>query len=137
MWGQVAEDVGAAREIELQTDERFFKPVMDKEGKMLRHYNTTESAHSILRTLLANHPLPLQIQQELVTEKKDLSQTAAGAELSSEMLEQIRRHRAEVESIRQEMKGLFLASFVVHDRSFHIYRSTAGQRYGNKKGVGS
>ena len=46
----------------------------------------------------------LQIQQELVDEPKDIADTAAGDSIDSELKEQIRRHRAELKDLREEMK---------------------------------
>jgi hypothetical protein len=60
MWGEVGREVGEAREAELGSDDRFFKPVLDKGAHMLRHNGLT-SAHvrnpskSFVR--LAVHPL--------------------------------------------------------------------------------
>lgn len=76
MWGEVSKEVGEAREDELATDELFFKPVLANGARMLRHDNTFESITKIIGSVIQNHPLPLQIQCELVDEKKDISQTA-------------------------------------------------------------
>jgi hypothetical protein len=44
MWGEVGREVGEAREAELGSDDRFFKPVLDKGAHMLRHNNDKTSA---------------------------------------------------------------------------------------------
>ena len=102
MWGEVTQDVGEAREQELITD--FFKPALDKEAQLARHYNTAKSAHDIIRRIMKNQPIALQIQRELVDEHKDIIDTAAGEVVNKELNEQIRRHQAELKAVQEEMK---------------------------------
>lgn len=104
MWGQVSEEVGEARERELASDDLFFKPVLDKGAKMLRHDNTVPSAQNILRHLLNNHPLPLQIQRELVDQGKDILETAAGEELNRELTAQLKKHQEEMKQLQVEIQ---------------------------------
>ena len=101
MWGEVSSDVGESREDELSSN--FFKPVLDKGAQMVRHHNTVESAHDIIRGITANHPVVLQIQRELVDQHKDIVDTAAGEAVNRELNEQIRRHQAELKAIKGEM----------------------------------
>ncbi|KAF9563217.1 hypothetical protein CPC08DRAFT_335459 [Agrocybe pediades] len=114
MWGEVSLEVGEARENELKTQDLFFKPVLEKGAQILRHDNTRETAHNILRHLTENLPMPLQIQREMVDQKKDISQTAAGAELNKELMLQIQKHKEEMKRIQEEMRGsfLFLSQFI-------------------------
>ena len=101
MWGEVTREVGESRERELTTN--FFKPVLDKGAQLARHHNTTQSAHDIIRCIMKNRPLTLQIQRELVDEHKDIIDTAAGEAVNKELNEQIRRHQAELKSIQEDM----------------------------------
>jgi len=104
MWGEVDRQVGDAREAELMREDIFFKPVLDKGAQMARHENTIPSAESIIRLVLGNHPLPLRIQEELVNEHKDISETGAGEELNREINAQIKKHRQEMLALREEMR---------------------------------
>ncbi|KAJ6513033.1 P-loop containing nucleoside triphosphate hydrolase protein, partial [Mycena sanguinolenta] len=104
-WSQVTPDVGEAREAELASDERFFRPVLEKGARILRNYNNVPSAQAILRYLIGNQPRVLRIQRELVDEKKDIGQTAAGEELTRELNAQIERHKAEMAKLQQELQG--------------------------------
>ncbi|KAF8972235.1 P-loop containing nucleoside triphosphate hydrolase protein [Flammula alnicola] len=104
MWGEVSPELGEAREAELASQDMFFKPVLDKGALLLRHENTRDSTHGILKYIIQNHPLSLQIQRELVDQKKDISQTAAGEELNRELMEQIQKHRNEMRMLQEEMK---------------------------------
>lgn len=96
MWAQVDEVVGNAREAELKTDEALFKPAIDREARMLRHDNTTGSARKILEGLITNTPLTLRIQEELVDEGKEITQTSAGAELERRFHEVIERYKRDL-----------------------------------------
>ncbi|KAG5651904.1 hypothetical protein H0H81_006985 [Sphagnurus paluster] len=104
MWGEVSKEVGEAREAELVREDIFFKPVLEKGAQILRHGNTLASAQRILGHLLNNHPKSLQIQRELVDQKKDISQTVAGAELNRELMAQAEKHRKEMIALQDEMK---------------------------------
>ena len=101
MWGVDSQDANESREGELSS--RFFKPALDKGAQMVRHHNTTQSAHEILRRIIKNRPAVLQIQRELVDEGKDIVDTAAGESINEELKEQIRRHQKELKELREEI----------------------------------
>ena len=50
------------RERQMQTDDRFFKLFLDDGAQMIRHDNTIESAHNIIRGICKNSPSALDIQ---------------------------------------------------------------------------
>ena len=102
MWGEVSRAIGEAREHELS--DKFFKPALDKGAQMVRHHNTVQSAHNVIRRILANHPTALQIQRELVDEHKGITDTAAGEAVNQELNEQMRRHQAELKTVQEEME---------------------------------
>ena len=101
MWQLDSHHANEAREMELSN--KFFKPALEKGAQMARHDNTAESAHGIVRKIINNHPLPLQIQRELVDEKKDISDTAAGESISQELKELTRKHQEKLREVREEM----------------------------------
>ena len=101
MWGMVPLDVGESREAELTN--KFFKPALDKGAQMVRHQNTEKSAHDIVRMIMKNRPVVLQIQRELVDERKDIANTAAGEAVNEELNEQIRKHREEWQEAQDQM----------------------------------
>ena len=101
MWGEVSAKDGQDRENKLTS--KFFKPVLDKGAQMIRHYNTTESAHNIIRAIIRNHPMVLQIQREMVDEGKAIVDTAAGDVVNREINALIRKHQDEMKKLRDEM----------------------------------
>ena len=101
MWGEVTHEVGETRERELASI--FLKPALDKGAKMVPHHNTERSAHDVIRHIMNNHPVVLQIQRELVDEQKDVTNTAAGEAVNTELTEEIKRHEADLNAVRKEM----------------------------------
>lgn len=104
MWSGVEPEVGDAREAELMGEDIFFKPVLEKGTRMARHMDTAPSAEAIVRLLVGNQPMPLQIQTELVDEHKDIVETSAGQELNRELNGQIRKHQEDIRVITEEME---------------------------------
>lgn len=131
MWGEVSQAVGQAREAELVGDDQFFKPVIDQGAQILRHDYTVESGQTILRRLLDKPILSLLIQRELVDDGKDLSQTAAGAQINLELTEQRRKHAADLEALQKDMQGSFtdISEISIHRES---RRGNFGQGRGDK-----
>ena len=126
MWGEVEREMGEAREAELAGKDKFFKPALDKGALMLRHENTRDSAYNILKQIIQNHPIPLQIQREIVDEKKDCSQTVAADEINGEVMLQMRQYRNEARELRNEMEGVFeLIAFMEPTLLFFLFFAEA------------
>jgi hypothetical protein len=101
MWEEVSLGVGEICEQELIRE--FFKPVLNKGAQLACHHNTATSAHDIIRRIMRNRLITLQIQRELVDEGKDIYDTAAEEVANRECNEQIRHHQAEFERACEEM----------------------------------
>ena len=99
MWGKVTTEVGTSREEELASS--FFKPALDKGAQLLRHSDTIESAHDIIRTVLRNRQVTLQIQEEMVDHQKRVSDTAAGKELRRELDEQAGKRQVQLQELQE------------------------------------
>jgi len=102
MWGKVKQDLGEAREQEL-TD-KYFKAALDKGAQLVRHHDTIQSSHDVVRRIMKNDPTAFQIQRELVDERKDINHTAAGEAVSAEFSRLIKHHEAEVKALREELR---------------------------------
>lgn len=106
MWDDptVTEQVGQAREQELQTKDIFFQPAIREGARMVRHQNGAESARSIASSLLARRLAEeLQMQHELVEERKSVPDTAAGLDLFERYKQQEARHQQELRQLRDDM----------------------------------
>jgi len=101
MWGNVDPIVGAAREQQLAAE--FVKPALDQGARFLRHYNTTESAHDIIREILKNRRTALQVQEELVDEGREFDQTTLGGGINREVEESTRRLERRVEELQNAL----------------------------------
>ena len=101
MWKEDSQDTNEARERELSTI--FFKQAVDKGAHMVRHLNTAESAHNIVRRIMGNRPVALRIQRQLVDERKGIADTAAGRAINQELGEQMRQHEAELKRVLDDV----------------------------------
>lgn len=102
-WADVPLETGLKREEQLRSQDNLFRPAIENGATLLRHDNTIQSAYDILEQLVRRQPVPLRIQMELVDEKKDISETAAGAELHRQLEEQAEKFEREIEELRREM----------------------------------
>ncbi|CAL1717185.1 unnamed protein product [Somion occarium] len=121
MWGNVDPERGASRERELESDDILFKPVLEMGARMVRHDNTPERAHDILRMIMKNRRQALRIQRELVDEHKDISETGAGAELGRELAELAKKHREELKEIQEDMEAALEAKDMATKRELEEY----------------
>ncbi|KAJ2924780.1 hypothetical protein H1R20_g12313, partial [Candolleomyces eurysporus] len=95
-WNEVDKRVGLAKEHELATRDIFFKPALDKGARMMRHDGSRRSALKVIRSLLeSDKAMVPQIAREIVVEKKDILQTAAGIALNEDLLAQRAVRRAD------------------------------------------
>jgi len=104
MWGNVDPKIGEERERELGGNDKLFRPVLEKGGRLLRHDNTEASARTTLHHLVDNKAAALAIQHEIVDENRDLVHTSAGVELVRTLKEQAERQAEELKSLRAEME---------------------------------
>ncbi|KAI6133584.1 P-loop containing nucleoside triphosphate hydrolase protein [Pisolithus croceorrhizus] len=102
MWGTVSQEDGIAREQELASKDIFYKPILERKGRMMPHYNTQKSAHCILEELVPKEPIVLRIQRELA-EGVDITQTAAFRQLDRELSEMAAKHQKDLEKLKDEM----------------------------------
>ena len=107
MWGEVRPELGEARERELSSDPLFFKPVLEKGARMMRHDASLQSAQEVVRFFLNRKAEVLQIQREIVVEKKDILQTRAGEELNKELLAQMEKHQREMQQLQEDLRGMY------------------------------
>ena len=126
MWSDVDPEDGALRELELKTDDTLLKPAMDGGAQMVRHDNTLSSAQAILRMLFDTSPQPLRIQREIVDEKKDIIETAAGEEFDCQLAAVVKKHKQEIIAIREEVAE----ALAEHDteRTQELYQSERKRR---------
>ncbi|KAJ3484495.1 hypothetical protein NLI96_g5615 [Meripilus lineatus] len=118
MWDPSLVDmaVAEARHEELIDKDIFFRPAIVAGAQVYRNNNPPQSGQAIIRSLLGNTPVPLQIQRELRDEGRNITETTAGAELLRELTEMTNRHRREIDEIQREMQD------AIRERDFETQR---------------
>jgi hypothetical protein len=99
MWGKVTPEVGSTREQELAN--HFYKPALDRGAVLLRHDDTIESAHSIIKVILGKEQVTLQIQEEITDQRKRIEETAAGNELLGELNQQVDKRIRQLRELQE------------------------------------
>lgn len=85
-WSKLTEDEGMRRVAQLASMDDYFKAALEKKARMMHHTrDTVESVHEVIRAIIENHPVPLIIQEELVTENKPINETGAGQEVDKKI----------------------------------------------------
>lgn len=103
MWNEVDMDVGISRELELMSEEDFFRSVLEHGTKMRRHDGSKQSAWDIIEEVLQNCPRTLLIQDELVIQKKDITETSAAREVGRQQAERKRREEKELLDLEEQL----------------------------------
>ncbi|KAG8835723.1 hypothetical protein FRC17_001514 [Serendipita sp. 399] len=104
MWDRIPPQQGIKSVAELSTDPGLFKPMLDKGATMMHNLNVLETAQAIVRNIIQNSPLPLDIQKELVDEGKNISQTAACKEVELQAAELEEKHKAEIAKLQKDIE---------------------------------
>ncbi|KAI0543501.1 P-loop containing nucleoside triphosphate hydrolase protein [Xylaria curta] len=103
MWDRVPYEEGLAREGELK--DKFWKLLIACGAKAMRHEGTPESAKAIARTLMANKPFFVQLQNEMGRDNKALRDTAAGQQVMMELSRIKEDHKREMADMEETMRN--------------------------------
>ncbi|KAH7400674.1 P-loop containing nucleoside triphosphate hydrolase protein [Phaeosphaeria sp. MPI-PUGE-AT-0046c] len=104
-WRNVDPDEGLLREQQLCSSPKMWKRMIDYGSKVMRQDRDEDSAYEILQYLLQRRkPVTLDIQVELVDNKKSLNETGAGQELHAELEKQKKEYEKQLAALRQEME---------------------------------
>jgi len=96
-------------EQELETEEQYFKPLCDAGATTFGHDNTRGTARRVMYKLLNKNPIVLQMQEELSMPGATLQQTAAGAQLETDLNAIIKGQEAEIKALHEEMEDALKA----------------------------
>jgi hypothetical protein len=101
----IPEAVGQKRTKELVETDEFWGGMIKKGSRMVRHDGTVESARRIVSELVGRRiRVVLDIQRQLVDDKKILYDTDAGQALQSELIEERKRSEAKIAELELDMK---------------------------------
>ncbi|KAJ2928894.1 hypothetical protein H1R20_g8124, partial [Candolleomyces eurysporus] len=89
MWSRLhSESEGRRRTAELASMDDFFKPAIADGAVMMHHMQSTvESARTVIRQILKNHPIGLSTYEEIVDQHKNANETGIGVEEKLAQLE--------------------------------------------------
>lgn len=102
MWDAVERALGEEREKELCA--AFWQPMIAAGATVVRHDGSEASARAIVRRLVNRTPVVLQLQDELVNGKMQLSETEAGKEVGAELARFMEAHEREIGHLRRELE---------------------------------
>lgn len=106
MWGYISDStIGEQRERQLMTESQLWKTMIDHGSSVFRQDNGRASAMRIIQYLIdRSRPVVLDLQRELIDEKKLLGQTEAGQEITSEIEKQRQHYDKRLKQLEQELK---------------------------------
>lgn len=96
-WNDTDETTGSGREQELRDDMWGF--MLAHGSKMMRYYGDEQSALVMASQLLVKPSIILDIQREVVDQKMELSQTAAGAVVNGQLSKARSQHETELKEL--------------------------------------
>ena len=103
-WKTPATEIEEQREEQLQKDARMWKAMIDKGSKVMRQDRQESSGTAIIEYLVDRRErVVLNIQHELVEQKKSIAQTDAGTEVLAELADLKIKHEAEIRKLQAEM----------------------------------
>ena len=98
-WNEDEESLGAQREQQLRTE--FWAYMLHHGSTMTRFYGDRDSAVAMASQLLSKQTIVLELQREIVDEKKQLKDTTAGALVNDELAELKAKYQEELKEIEK------------------------------------
>ncbi len=105
-WDEVRDAVGhqKARATEQQLRQQYWSAMLADGSKMFRHDNSQTSALSIIDYIMSLRRYSvLDIQRQIVDQRRTLDNTPAGQEVQRELFEQKRRHEEELRDLQASL----------------------------------
>ena len=104
MWDRVPEAEAVRRESQLVETPEFWGWMTSQGSKVLRHNNTADSAMRIVEEFVSKSKTTLDIQNQMVNEKKTLDETGAGRELENEIAKERELFAKELREAQSQME---------------------------------
>ncbi|KAL1797156.1 hypothetical protein ACET3X_003762 [Alternaria dauci] len=105
MWDMAAEDAAIQREKELKEQPQLWKRMIDHGSRVFRHDKKEVSALKIIKYLMRRKRLvTLDIQREMVDERRELIDTGAGNALASQMETLIKHYEKKMKELEQDYR---------------------------------
>ena len=104
MWENVNYEDGVARENELRDTPEFWGDMIREGSRLERHTNDRESAVKLLSMFVDASGFVVDLQRQMVDQKKNLSETAAGMELEAELNRERAKFLKQISEVKKEME---------------------------------
>ncbi|KAH6887450.1 hypothetical protein B0T10DRAFT_71258 [Thelonectria olida] len=107
MWDELGANaaLGNEREKELIDTPEFWGYMVSKGSRVHRHYNTADSAQRIIKELARGSlRVTLDLQDQMVNERRELIETGAGKEIEAELIEERKKWARELKDVRDQME---------------------------------
>lgn len=105
MWDKVPQHEAEDREQQLVEVPEFWGFMVSKGSTVYRHDNTVASAIGIIEELVrGNSTVTLDLQNQMVNQKHNLRDTAAGRELESELIRERQKWALELKDTQEQMR---------------------------------
>ncbi|KAM5360952.1 hypothetical protein ACJZ2D_013406 [Fusarium nematophilum] len=112
-----------ANERQLCEAPELWKSLIQRNARVARFEDSPESAFAIIRTLMGQKPLTLQIQRELVEENRNLVDTKAGSVVNEELKALEEKYMNELAQVQCEMKQAIEAKDIEIQESLEVSRA--------------
>ncbi|WAO91178.1 G domain-containing protein [Fusarium falciforme] len=126
-WGAVRLTGGyhkaVAHERQLCEAPEFWKNLIKRNARVARFEDSPESAIAIIRTLMGQKPLTLQIQAELVEQNRNLVDTRAGNVVDEELKALEEKYKDQLAQVQREMREAIEAKDVEIQESLEVSRA--------------
>ncbi|PWW75439.1 hypothetical protein C7212DRAFT_364600 [Tuber magnatum] len=104
-WSRVTDQAdGEVRERDLCKERNFWGLLIDKGATLQRFHGTRESGLKLIEQLMPNKPAALDIQEQIVTQKRTLIGTDAGQCIDSELATLEKKYQGEIETLERERR---------------------------------
>lgn len=103
-WSKQPGSVSEDREIELQSNKDFWKPLLDRGAKMVRFHDSMQSAITIIRPLTQCPEFLFKLTVEFNVQKKKLDETSSGKMANEELEKAKAAFKKELEDLREDQR---------------------------------
>jgi len=103
-WSSVDPKKGAARERELRESPNFFKGLLDRGASLERFMGDRGSGLELVHKLMGSIPEALDIQYQIVDERKALKDTPAGQTINAELIALEKKYQEDLQNTKDDLK---------------------------------
>ncbi|KAI0451118.1 P-loop containing nucleoside triphosphate hydrolase protein [Xylaria acuta] len=105
MWDIEKLDIAERREKELKETTKYWGSMVAKGSRVLRHYNTQQSAFALIETFVKDDSkIVLGIQKEMVNDQKPLDKSEAGKDIKALLDGQNASLRSDIQNLEFELR---------------------------------